>query len=155
MEIIIRQANLDDLETIQNLNKKLAKHMQEFEPWVEDNWSFSKKGSGYFKHRISKLGQGCLYLATLDDVFVGYLAGGLIDKPERKIKTAELENMFVIDKFRKMKVGTKLVDEFLKWCRGHKVKLVKVSTAAGNAKTLKFYRKLGFCDQTVKLERRL
>ncbi|MBN2094554.1 MAG: GNAT family N-acetyltransferase [Candidatus Aenigmarchaeota archaeon] len=155
MELNVRKATPQDLEMIKELNSMLAEHMQDFEGQVNSKWSFGKDGDRYFRQRLSNINEGCIFLATMGGKVVGYLAGGFADKKSRANKTAELENMFVLEGFRKNGVGTKLAEEFLNWCKKQRTRTVKVSTAAGNSKTLKFYRSVGFLDQAITLELKL
>ncbi|MGV8169046.1 MAG: GNAT family N-acetyltransferase [Candidatus Nanoarchaeia archaeon] len=100
---------------------------------------------------------GCIIVAILNNNIVGYLCGG-INKPEpyRTVKkSAELENMFVLEEYRSKGVGKKLFNEFKKWCKQHKVNIIKVTAFTANGRAIKFYRNSGFRDYTLTLETHL
>ena len=154
MDITIREATLNDLEKIQELNLKLfEKEYEEYDKLLDLNWSFGKVGTKYFKDHISK--DDCfVVVALIDDEIVGYLCGGLT-KAEiyRKLPlTAEVENTFVIEKYRSKGVGTKLYNNFLEWCKKKKVGKIRVQATAQNEKAINLYRRNGFKDYTLILE---
>lgn len=153
MEINIRNATEDDLETIQELNLKLfEKEIKEFDSSLDKNWTFSEKGKSYFTDRIKK---GIALIAEVGGAPIGYLVGGEAETQEyRKIgKTAELDNMFVLEKFRQKGVGKALVNGFFKWCKENGYKKIRVDASARNNNAINFYRKLGFADYSISLEK--
>jgi ribosomal protein S18 acetylase RimI-like enzyme len=166
MKVLVRKATLNDIKEVQALNKEFLTHMQNFEPWVDPNWSFGE-GINYFKDKISKDDFGCIMLAIVDGVASGYLAGGIAkDTIKGNQKTGEIENLIVTEKFRRISVGTKLIEGFFGWCKEKNVAEVEVSVSSKNLSARKFYEKKGFsckqtilkkgfCDQTIKLEKNI
>ena len=93
MELTIREAAIEDLESILELNRKLFEYEYEnHDKSLDLGWPFSEEGKEYFKKRI--LGKDSLViLAILKGEVVGYLCSG-ITKAEsfRKVgKVAKLE----------------------------------------------------------------
>ena len=157
MDLIIRKATIDDLQKIQELNLKLfEKEYKEYDPLLNLNWTFGKEGTEYFKNRILKE-DGCVLVALVDNEIVGYLCGGIreAEKYRNLPIVAELENMFVLEKFRSKGIGTQLVNECVKWCKAKNVGKIRVEASAPNKKAIKFYRSNGFKDYTLVLERDL
>lgn len=154
-EVKVLIATLENLKDIQNLNLLLfKKESSEFDSTLNYSWPFSKDGKKYFKEKI-KGKNGCAFLALCDGKIVGYLVGGM-NKSEnyRNIsKMAELENMFVLEEYRNSKIGAKLVQEFLNWCREKKINRMRVVISAQNIKAINFYKKFGFKDYALTLER--
>ncbi len=149
----IRKAKLEDLKTLQDLNAKLfEKEHKEYDETLDSKWPYSKEGKKYFTERIQK---GCTLLAILNNKIVGYMAGGL-SKPEvfRKISPfAELETMFVLKEARNLGIGSKFIEEFFSWCKKKKIKRVKITATAQNEKAINLYRKYGFKDYVLILEK--
>ena len=59
-------------------------------------------------------------MAYVDDKIVGYLAGGFMDnsKTYRVLSNpAELENIFVLPKYRDMDIGSQLLETFKNRCK--------------------------------------
>ncbi len=158
MKFKIRPAIIDDLKRIQELNLLLfEKEYAEFDDTLNCKWTFGKEGEEYFKNRIIK-DDGCVFVSVTGDEIVGYLAGGLVSKKEnyRVIpKSAEIENMFVTDKHRMMGIGTKLYQSFVDWCETKRVKRLRVTASVQNRDGINFYRKNGFADYDLILEKEI
>jgi GNAT superfamily N-acetyltransferase len=155
MDIVIRKAALADLKAIQKLNLLLfEKEYEEYDQLLDTDWTFSEEGTAYFKERID---DGCVVVAISDDMVVGYLCGGLTRAESyRKLPTtAELENMFVLEKHRSKGIGKMLMDAFLDWCKTKGAGIVRVKSDARNTKAIDFYKKAGFLGYTLVLEKQL
>jgi len=154
MKVVIKNATIDDLQKVQELNLKLfQKEYKEYDPLLNLKWTFGKEGTKYYKNRILK-DDGCVLIAIVKDEIVGYLCGG-IKKAEvyRNLPiVAELENTLVLEKFRSRGIGKQLFDEFIKWCKNKKVGKVRVEASAQNERVIKFYRTNNFKDYTSVLE---
>lgn len=152
MEITIKEATLEDMNTVQQLNLLLfEKEYDEYDKSLNMEWTFGDEGTDYYKKRIEN---GFIAIAIVDGKNVGYICGGL-KKAEayRKLpKVAELENMFVLDEFRSKGVGSVLYEEFLFWCRENNVGKVRVEATTQNSRAIRFYQKNGFKDYTLILE---
>ena len=155
MEIEIRKATIEDLEIILDLNLKLfEKEYQEFDKTFDCEWTKSEEGRKYFSNRILK-DSGCALIASVDGRVVGYLVGGFV-KPEsyRLVsKMVELEDMYVLEEFRSKGVGAKLCEQFLAWADEKGVKRLRVTASAQNKRAIEFYRKNGFEDYDITLEK--
>ena len=90
----------------------------------------------------------------VDNKIVGYLCGGLTKAEDyRNLPiVAELENTFVLDKFRSKGIGKKLYNEFINWCKINNVGKVRVEASVQNELAIKFYRNNNFRDYTLVLE---
>lgn len=158
MESKIKSATIEDLKRVQELNLMLfEKEYAEFDSTLNCKWTFSEDGTEYFKGRITE-DDGCVFVAIVDDEIVGYLAGGFINnkKTYRVLpNSAELENMFVLDKCRGMGIGSKLYQAFVDWNKLKDVKRLRVSASAQNVAGISFYKKNGFSDYDLILETNL
>ena len=157
MDVEIRKATLKVLDIIQDLNLMLfQKEYEEYDKNLNLNWTKGEEGTNYFKKRITDENSSA-FVAIVDGKIVGYRIGA-ISKPEsyRNISNyAEAENMFVLPKFRNKGIGTKLFNEFLKWCKEKNIKRVKIVVDSRNEKALNFDRKMGFEDYSITLEKEL
>ena len=156
MNIQIQIANLNDLDSIRALNVKLFENEQNWHPTNRREWVDEPNGKSYYAARL--LGEnGVVFKAIVDGRIIGYLCGGWLRKyPFRKERLfAELENMYVDEKFRSMGIGKKLMEEFEKWCKAKGVETITVECVYENEKALKFYNTNGFKNHSVKLEKRI
>lgn len=154
MDTIIKNAAINDLQKIQELNLKLfEKEHKEYDSLLNLDWTFGKVGTKYYQDRISK-DDGCVLVAIVDNKIVGYLCGGLKKAEEyRNLPiVAELENTFVLDEFRSKGIGKKLYNEFINWCKTKNVGKIRVEASVQNELAIKFYRNNNFKDYTLILE---
>lgn len=160
-EIEIREAKIKDLDSILKLNKKLfIKEYNEFDNSLNLDWTYSKRGREYFSERI-EYDNGKVLVVEKENTVIGYLCGGIQEQEEEKEfyrkdgAYAELENMFVEEKFRNLGTGGKVVRLFIEWCKEKKVNHINVTASFQNKKALNFYRKYGFNDYDTKLDLKL
>ena len=146
---------MGDLKRIQELNLLLfKKEKKEYDKLLNLSWTFGEKGEEYFKKCLIKK-SFCAFVVEDDDEIVGYLAGGIckVESYRNVPKSAELDNMFVLEEYRGKGTGGMLYSAFVKWCKGKKVKMLRVAASAENKQAIGFYRKKGFEDYTLVLER--
>lgn len=90
------------------------------------------------------------FIALVDDIIVGYLAGSINVQSSYVTKSvAELENTFILEDYRKYGIGTKLVNEFKKYCLENGMDEIKVTASSKNSNAINFYKKNGFDDFEV------
>ncbi len=157
MEIQIRKATINDLESIQELNHKLFdREYAKFDKTLNCNWTYSKDGAKYFKKRITK-DDCCAFIALVDGNVAGYLVGALAEKePYRTISIlAELEDMHVLERYQRLGIGTDLLNEFVSWCRKKNVTRLMVTASIRNSQAISFYKKNVFKYYDLTLERDL
>ena len=111
MDIIIKKADIENLKEIQELNNQLFKlEYDNFDPSLKVGWPFEKEGIEYFSDMLTN---EIVFIALVDDIIVGYLAGSINVESSYVTKTlAELDNMFILESYRKYGIGTKLINEF-------------------------------------------
>lgn len=143
MNFTIKKATIDDLETIQDLNNKLFElEYNNFDPSLKIGWPYEIAGEEYFKDLIENQ---IIYLALAEKEIVGYLAGSIhVESSYNTTSIAELDNMFILEEYRKYGLGTKLFNEFKSYCIENKIQELKVTASAKNINAIKFYQKNGF-----------
>ena len=157
VDINIKEATIENLKDIQDLNLALfKKEHNEYDDTLNLNWTFGKEGTDYFKKRIIE-DNGYALVAESDGKIVGYLVGA-ISKAEfyRTIsKIAEVENMLILEEYRSKGIGNELMDKFFSWCKSKGADRIKVVASAQNIKAINFYKKNGFLDYNLTLERNI
>jgi ribosomal protein S18 acetylase RimI-like enzyme len=148
----IRKAKLSDLKIVRDLNAELFKFDGPRDKFINHQWPY-KEGEKYFKKMIKGDKTVCL-VAKINKEIVGYLAGAVTKKLSYRIvkKRIELENIFVVEKYRGKGVGSKLVEEFFKWGREQKATRILVVAYATNYKAIEFYKKNKFSPFSFSLE---
>ena len=152
--IIIRKANIDDLYEIQKLNKELFElESNNFDSTLITDWPLTQEGKEYFENTIKK---DIVLVAYLDKQIVGYLAGTLNSQYSyNNIVQAELDNMCIMNEFRKLGIGSKLFEEFKKICKENKINEIKVVASYNNLNAIDFYKRNGFKEAELILKQNI
>lgn len=158
-KVLIRKGAIKDLKAVQELNLLLFKKEQkEYEPAYNLKWTFGPVGTEVFTRNLSEKDR-CAFIAEINGKVIGYIAGRLLSTDRYASRTvenfAEIDNMFVLEKYRGKGIGTQLVKAFLKWSKARKVDRIKVVTAAKNKKGQNFYKQNGFKEHDIVLEAKL
>ena len=150
---MIRIAKISDLEKILEFNKRLFEHERLFGDTYNLEWTYSERGMSYFRKRLTENG-GIVLIAEEGNEAVGYLCGFIDHYSFRLINPiAEIENMFVEENFRGKGIGSELVRKFDEVCRSKDVKRIRVGAICQNSGAVNFYRKNGFNDFEMYLEK--
>lgn len=151
MEIKIRKAVKKDLDKILELNQKLFDYEKQFDDTFNPEWTYSEVGKNSF---IKCIKTETVLIAEVEDRVVGYVCATVDNYSFRGINPiAELENMYVEEEFRNKGVGSKLVEVLLSELKDQRVKRIKVGALHSNTEAIKFYKKNGFENHVVELER--
>ncbi len=155
MEIEIRKAGLKDHKHIQKLCREIfIKEKKDFDRTLETNWPFMKDGIDYYTKTFSDPNK-CAFIAFSGKSAVGYISGEIMKKISyrKPMKMAEIDVMIITGRFRGKGIGKKLVDTFFEWCKKKGAERLKVEAYARNSEGIRFYRKNGFSDYTLTMEK--
>lgn len=154
MNIEIKRADISNLKEIQNLNNQLFElEYNNFDPSLKVGWPFEKEGTAYF---TDMLNNEIVYIALAEDKIIGYLAGSINIQHSYVTKSlAEVDNMFILEDYRKYGIGSKLMNEFKKYCIQNSIEELKVTASAKNSNAIKFYKKNGFNEFEITLKQDL
>lgn len=153
-DIVIRQATLNDLQSIQNLNYELFKSEKEnFDSTLIVDWPLSEEGKNYFEELINN---EYVIIALNGENVTGYLAGSINEKGSYElIQYGEINNMLVDEKYRGFGIGKHLINKFKEYCKSKNITNLKVVASAKNKNAVEFYRKQGFNDFDITLTMRM
>ncbi|MFA6408947.1 MAG: GNAT family N-acetyltransferase [Gammaproteobacteria bacterium] len=155
-KISLREAKVADFAILVALSSQLLKYDKAFDKSIDLNWFGTKSGSDFLRERLEGK-NGIVFLAEDAKNPIGYVVAGLVEAESyRNIKVvAELEEIFVLEEYRRVGVGKKLVDQFFSWAKEKKADKISVVVSAANLRTIDFYRRMGFLDYDLVLERNL
>ena len=95
-------------------------------------------------------------MACVDQKIVGYLAGTLNSQYSyNNIVQAELDNMCIMNEYRKLGIGRKLFEEFKKICKGNGINEIKVVSSYNNLNAIDFYKRNGFKEAELTLKQNI
>jgi ribosomal protein S18 acetylase RimI-like enzyme len=149
---VFRKANIKDLRSILELNLKLfKKEYEEFDKIINLNWTYSD-GKKYFRKRITKK-DGFSEVIEYKNKIIGYLCGGKRKKLPywKKAQYAEIESFFLENKFRNKGLGSKLLRDFINWCKEKRINYTFISASAQNLPAMRLYKKFGFYPRDCQL----
>lgn len=152
--IKIRKAKTGEWKILQRLNNQVFLADKDHDDDLDLGWPFSKKGITYYKELASGKWGHCLIAFSGKEV-VGYVALAKKDFGYRKSKYVEIENMGVDPKYRSQGIGTKLIDAASKWAKRAGATKLWVSAYSQNTKALNFYKKNGFYETGVELDKKI
>ena len=81
-----------------------------------------------------------------DDIPAGYCIS-TIDK-----SAGEIDSIFIEEKYRKYKLGTKLLENSIRWLKENNCIKISVAVAEGHESVLGFYEKAGFYPRLIYLQ---
>lgn len=152
--ITLRKATTDDVETLQMLNDEVFVDNHKYDFDLVMDWAKGPEGFKYFFQLVESEAAFCI-VAEDDGIPIGYLAATPQAIAYRKSKYVELENMGVIPAYRSKGIGSLLCKEFYAWAKTIGFNKVVVNAYIANAGAIEFYKKQGFNEIDVTLEKYL
>jgi GNAT superfamily N-acetyltransferase len=153
----IEKAMKKDVEELQKLLAILCKkEHDEWDPTSNPSWPISPAGATYLKNRVADM-NSAIFIAKNKTEITGYLICNAckIESYRFPEKMAEIESMFIQEKYRSEGIGTDLHHAFVLWCKKKGITRIKVLATIQNERGIKFYKKNGFKEYSVYLESRI
>jgi ribosomal protein S18 acetylase RimI-like enzyme len=144
--IIIRKAKLKEVGEISKLHKKLAEYHHRL-----DNFYSSKINSKRYIRKVIKQ----ILVAELEGKIVGFIIFRIKKHPAYSEKITHISDLYVDEKYRKLGIGKKLVEEIIKLSKSKKVKYITITVHCKNEIGLKFWKKLGFEEYSKNMRLKL
>ncbi len=152
-EITTRRGTSNDLELLLEYSQKLFKYESKYTNTYNQEWTYSPNGRDYFTHKLTTWNNLVLF-AFLNEKPVGYLTAFYADYLSRlTTPIVEVENIYVDEEYRNKGIGKLLFNECHKWSLMLRAKRFKVKALTNNEEAIAFYRKLGFFDFHIVLEK--
>lgn len=153
MEFTIRQATEKDFSLIQALNAALFAEDQANDVMLDTHWPVSAEGVEYYMKSLMDPEKLVLIAEDTEKKPLGYIIASSVNKWRyRKVKTGELENMYIVPKARRQGVGRALITEVKSWLKTKGSDRMYASAYANNSKAIVFYQANGFSSCETGLE---
>ncbi|MBI4099894.1 GNAT family N-acetyltransferase [Candidatus Microgenomates bacterium] len=150
--ISVRPAKKSEVVVLQKLNQEVFLHDQEFASDLDMTWALGPKGKKYFTQLVTNP-KACCLIAKDDYRPVGYIAAAPKDINYSRSKYFEINNMGVSPDYRSRGVGSQLMRACLAWAKKQGFQKAYVNAYFQNSGAVKFYKKNGFSEIDVGLER--
>jgi diamine N-acetyltransferase len=142
----IKAISGSEIENIRKLRDSLNVHHTSKSTHFKDNFS-PKYTFEKWIERMNKRDRLIAYVAQDDDESIGFCLAtmdGLI---------GEITSLFVNESYRGKGIGKELMSLALKWVEEQKCETINVSVVIGNENVLDFYRRFGFLERLVVMQK--
>jgi GNAT superfamily N-acetyltransferase len=149
--LVLRHANVEELEQIQPLWQALYRHQFEHGMLLQlpegayDAWLKSIRP---FLGRFASV-----VVAELNGEIVGFVAGRIRTLPPYfgAATIGAISEVFVSDQYRSRGIGQRLLEFALKWFEDQQITRVELQVVAGNPDGIRFYRQLGWHEELLQM----
>ena len=140
MKIKIRQATKNDASIVNAFLTRLIQDEKKYDTNINEKCVVTS----LYENLIPN-DNNCILVAEYEDRIIGYLYGYIEDIGDAYIKSrAQLEAMFVDEKYRNSGIGTMLINDFKIWLKSKNVKYLELKVCNGNKSAIALYNKNGF-----------
>jgi ribosomal protein S18 acetylase RimI-like enzyme len=150
----IKTAQPDDWQLIQSLNNQVFINDKHHDDDLDMEYPFSERGIKYYK-RLANGEYGKCLIAYADGNPAGYIALAVKDFGYRKSKYIEVENIGVDPTYRSQGIGRLLIEEAVKWAKEKNAVKLYVSAYWQNKRAINFYKKNGFYEIALELDKKI
>lgn len=152
--INIKVASENDWIIIQKLNTQVYLADKDNDEDLILDQPFSEKNIKYYKNLASGEYGHCA-IAYIEETPVGYIAIAQKRFGHRKGNHYEIENMGVDEPYRSRGIGKSLMQYAENWAREQGASKLYVVAYWGNKQAINFYKKTGFSEIALELEKRI
>ncbi len=151
MDIKIRKAELSDLNQLVELSIELGKynahHSNEHSKFFQEGWET------YYKEETEdflKKPNSASFVAQLQDKLIGFIHA----YHSKDSEYSYIDELFILEEYRGNRIGEKLLSEAEKFLKQFDCP-VKLEVYSWNNKSISFYKKHGYLDEGIVLEKTL
>ena|SRR3989338_523887 len=152
--VCVRTANKNDLEILQDLNQEVFVDNQQYDSDLKMDWTKSEDGKDYFNKTLDDP-ESCYLIAKDAGKSVGYIIAIPRKVNYLKTKYIEIDNMGVTSAYRSKGVGTLLMEKCIEWAKTKGYTNLYVNVYFANKKGVNFYKKNGFSEIDICLQRNI
>jgi GNAT superfamily N-acetyltransferase len=146
--IIIRKANLKDLENLLIFEQKIIEAERPFDPTLKNE-------------KINYYNLEKMILATDAEILVAEIDSEIVSSGSARIDLAQpylqhssyayLGFMFTEERFRGRGINSKIIDALIQWCKLKNIFEIRLDVYNQNASAIKAYKKAGFLKHLVNM----
>jgi diamine N-acetyltransferase len=159
MNITIREAQLDDAALLAELNAAVQKHHVKAKPKrykmpVANNSALIAIFENHLQSNTTYL-----HIAEVDSAAVGYIVCKIIEREENPFTVAfkilEVDQVSVNESHRGQGIGQILMDKATELAKEHKIKNIVLGVRAFNEGAIRFYKRLGFEVNSLRMMKQI
>lgn len=140
MEVKIRKCKTEETNIANELLTKLIRYEKEFDNNINENCTVN-----YYYESIIDNPSHLILFAQIEEKIIGYIYGFIQENGDTtKEKVGQIDALYIEEEYRNMKVGDKLITEFIEWAKEQNVKIIEISVFDTNTKAKNLYKKKNF-----------
>jgi ribosomal protein S18 acetylase RimI-like enzyme len=142
MIIEIAKATYDDALKANEFLTKLIQDEKKYDSNINEKFVINS----YYEPAVRNP-RKCLLIAKNDNEIIGYLYGYLMDDGDTVLnKVSKLDALFVNEASRRLKMATRLINEFKIWSLDKGCRYIEVGVFNSNVSAYNLYKNNGFKD---------
>lgn len=150
----IRPALIDDLSDLHILQEQL--NLYRGASYIPETIEFHKRTSEYSLYTKNDIQHTGIFIARIEGVLVGYIAGSIFERPQHVLKIGvSIDELFVLEDYRKQGVAQALVNVLEEYAKKHGCTFMTVHTDYENMLSQSFYQSSGMQKVTVELYKKI
>lgn len=141
MKIYIRDANIDDLVSLDSLlNELLDYEAKRYKRNLKQKFEIEDQ----FKQIINDKKAHIIVAENEEKSIIGYLYGFYILSFSNVVSTANIADIYIKKEYRYQGIGTLLLNNFIAWAIANKMEYITITAFEENIEALSLYKKIGF-----------
>lgn len=152
--ITIRQCTPTDRSDLQHLNDEVFRDNATYDDDLDVDWAKSDKGKKYFTELLQN-DHGLCLIAEDGNTKIGYLTAAPKKIEYRNSSYVEIQNMGVTQRYQSQGIGKLLLESFFEWAESKGFQKAFVNSFVKNTGAVSFYKKNGFHEIDISLEKQL
>jgi ribosomal protein S18 acetylase RimI-like enzyme len=134
--------------------------LQEFERGLEPTLPKGEAmADRYLAHVLQRCSEasGRIFVAEVEGAVVGFVGvlARIVPEPDESQAYAYVSDLIVVPAYRRRGIGRALLERAERFARGEGAKALRVGVLAKNEPAGRLYRRLGFTDYTIQLNKPL
>ena len=154
----IRKAALHDIEDILNLKLRLKSQDVKTDPYLRSADEVIDVYKKYLIHDLKMLEIDRIVLVAVEDREIIAYIRGILTKTLHVLNVklrGIIDNLYVEEEYRRKGVAKNLIEELVKWFKEKNVDVMTVHVYPFNSKAISLYKKFGFEEYSLNMNRRL
>lgn len=140
MEVKIRKCKTEETNIANELLTKLIRFEKQFDNNINENCTVN-----YYYESVIDNPSHLILFAQIEEKIIGYIYGFIQENGDTtKEKVGQIDALYIEEEYRNMKVGDKLITEFIEWAKEQNVKIIEISVFDTNIKARNLYKKKNF-----------
>ena len=140
MEVKIRKCKTEETNIANELLTKLIRFEKQFDNNINENCTVN-----YYYESVIDNPSHLILFAQIEEKIIGYIYGFIQENGDTtKEKVGQIDALYIEEEYRNMKVGDKLITEFIEWAKEQNVKIIEISVFDTNIKARNLYTKKNF-----------